>query len=677
MLVFFEITDFVSLEAKCISESIKNTFFINLSYRFTNNENPTQLIEFVTREARRFINFEFLTLYLVEGDLLVSHFTTDPEFKIRGKSLTCKIGTGLSGLVAKVRKAITINDSRNSHITQVVAGTTDTDESLISVPLISNDILYGVITISAQSMNMFSKEDEDNLCEIANFIAIIYEKMSLHNKLYKSENRFLSLINESVLGIMILHGEKIRFISRKMREFLNYDDKYLIDRNIISLVVETSRSIFIAQLTSYHLNTDTGIFDIEFYNSDKNVVVLELSFTTIEYEGQVSILLTANDVTKRVEMNKNLVQNQKLESLGALTSGIAHDFKNILAGIMGAADLMMLKSEENSQIYNYAKVIKSSAHRGASLSQQLLNFGSTRKQLDEVFDLNDVLRETIQIVTYTFNKNIHIEYNMANFPLYFEGDIVKVQQCILNLCVNARDAMPDGGILTIATKFIDDVDEVKDLWPDAYRRAFNFIQISDTGGGIPEHIQESIFKAFFTTKEKNKGTGLGLSTTKQIIDDYNGHITLRSKMGEGTSFYILLPWEEKVVEQIEDISVSVNIKLHTILLVDDELVILEVAKELLEEIGCTVYTTDNGFEALEILDQHPEISLALIDRIMPKMDGFTLLKKIKEIKPNLKVIFASGFITESDTEEFRKHGAFDFIQKPYKLEELLKLLNNV
>jgi PAS domain S-box-containing protein len=676
LLIFHNIESAVNAITRLKYEQIKNEFFIKLSHVLVNNEDISAIFEFVAKEAKRFVDYDFLTLYIIEGNLLVSHYTNDPEFKVRGKNLTSHMGSGLSGTVAKIRRSMTINDTRHSHIAQRVEGTSESDECLMSVPLLSKNNIYGVLTVSRQSLKYFVESDQKNLEVVAGFVALIFEKSLLIDKLTISEDRFLSVINESSMGVVILQSNKIAFTNRKMRDFLDYSEKYLLGKDIFLFIEDSFKVLFTAQLTSYHLKTDLGIIEVAFKNSENALVHLELSFASVDYKDQNSILITANNITKTIELNKHLQQAQKLESLGALTSGIAHDFKNILAGIMGAADLLMIKSDEESSAYHYAKVIKSSANRGAGLSLQLLNFSSTRTQ-EEIIDINELLQETIQIIKYTFNKNILIDFNLAIEPLFFEGDLVKVQQCILNLCVNARDAMPNGGTLTIKTSFVNDFEQIQKNWSEAVNRAYNLIEITDTGSGIPEDKQSKIFDSFFTTKEKSKGTGLGLSTTKSIILEYDGHITFKSKLGKGTTFFVYLPWVEKE-EPISDFNFGApkNVA-HTILLVDDELIVLDVAKELLEELGCTVYATDNGFEALELLHQHPEINIALIDRIMPKMDGFTLLKKIKEKKPETIVIFASGFIQESDIKEIKANGAHDYILKPYKLEELITLLNSV
>jgi len=677
LLIFQMIESYKEIEENLRFQTAKNQFLTNLTRMNNSSEDIEKILEFIVSEARKIVDFDFFTLYVVEDTRLHMRFSTDPEFKVRGNNIGKNLGDGLTGMVAKIRTSMTINDTRSSSIPQKVEGTSDDDECCISTPIQNDKKIFAVTLVSRMSLNYFTEADQNTIEELFNLLVVKFEKIDLQKKIDKANKRYDSIINESVLGVLILAENKIIFSNRKMLEFLDYGEKYLLNRDIFSLIEDSNKSMFMAQLTSFQLNSGLSTFEITLKNVENKEIIFEMNLSSIEWKEQNCILIIANNITKRVELNNHLLQAQKLESLGALTSGIAHDFKNILAGIMGAADLLMLKSDETSQTYNYAKVIKSSASRGASLSHQLLNFSSTRKLKEEIFNLNDVLQETIQIITYTFNKNILLQYDFSKDLLFFEGDVVKIQQCILNLCVNARDAMPDGGTLTIRTKMVRDVEEIKNLWPEAENRAYSYIEISDTGSGIPDAILPSIFDAFFTTKEKNKGTGLGLATTRSIMLEYKGFITLTSKVGVGTSFYIFLPWIENVLSVAETTTTSKKTKVHNILLVDDEPVILDVATELLEEIGCTVHATDDGYKALEMIEQFPDIDLAIIDRIMPKMDGFTLLKKIKELKPEVVVVFASGFVQESDQVEFKNHGALTFIQKPYKLEDLIALLNKI
>ena|GEM_PF-2248167 len=640
---------------------------------------PQLITKMIIDESRNLIEFDYGTTFLLQDDTLTPFYTDNPDFISKVGNFSIKIGEGLTGTVAKTGKAQIANDTFNNPITMQIPGTPVThNECIMSAPLINSEgKMLGVMTYSRESLYHFTDMDLQLLEVLAVLAANIFDKTELLRKIEEEKEKHETLINESALAFLVIYDKKIIFCNRKFSELIKYETNELIGSDIFDFISLKDRSFFISQLTTFTLVGKTEIFEYEFFTSDKKSIILEFSLSSIIWDGRTSILASASDVTERIELNKRMLQTQKLESIGTLTSGIAHDFKNILTGIVGAVELILLKAEEGSSIKNMAKAIKLSADRAVKLSQRLL--GYSRKVEDEIdiFDVNSLMRETLEIVTFTFDKNIEIKLDISSEPLFFEGDSVKIQQCIMNLCVNARDVMPNGGTLSIKTSLLKDFVYTKQIWAQAENINYSFIEITDTGPGIPDHLQEILFEPFFTTKSKGKGTGLGLSTTKTIITDYKGNISVKSKLGVGSSFRILLPWIAQEKEQDDDISHKVHTKTHSILLVDDEEIILDIAKDLLEELGNKVFAVNNGYDALDLIEQNPKITLAIIDRMMPKMDGLTLLKLLKRKKPELIVIVASGFLQDDVIQEFLDNGAEQCIAKPYTLDQLSRILKDM
>ena len=676
LIIFNDLTPIKESNKKLKIEINKNIILSKIAHSIISSNDSHSIIKTIVEESKNLIEYDSGTLFLFDGTYLIPYYTNDSDLKEKVSEIKIKIGQGLSGLVAKIKKGMIVNDAGNSPIAMSVEDTPDIEECLISSPLINNNNLIGVMTFSRLGKKPFKNEDLKTLELLSVQTAAVLDNSMLLEKLKKSESKYNSLINESALAIMIIVNKKIVFCNKRLSEFLDYQLEQLLGKDIVDLIINKDKSMFASQLTTFLLDGKTDVFEIELLASNEKNVVMEFSLSSIDWEEQTSILITASNITEKIELNKQLLQTQKLESVGALASGIAHDFKNVLAGITGAADMILLKTDETSPINNFAKIIKTSADRGTRLSQRLLGFSRKEDYESQVFDINELLQEIIEIISYTFEKNIELISNLSEEPLFFEGDPVKIQQCLLNLCVNARDAMPMGGKLKIQTMLIRDTNQVKEKWDKIDNRFYILIVISDTGIGIPDDIQSTIFDPFFTTKEKGKGTGLGLSTTKSIVTDYKGNIFVDSKINEGTSFLLYLPWIEHYERKINSQPSITDVNSHSVLLVDDEEIVLDVAKDLLEELGSTVYAVDNGFDALKVIKTHSDIEIALIDRMMPKMDGLTLLKKIKELKPDIKVIIASGFIQESEIKDFKKFGAFDYISKPYRLEELVKILKD-
>jgi PAS domain S-box-containing protein len=678
LIILHDINPFKSeihnLEYELKKHSVINTF----SQLVLNIDNPKSIIEIILDKSKELIDYDYATMFLSKGDHLEIFYSNDPEIKEQEGILKVPFGKGVAGLVAKIKKTYSVTDARTNPFVMQLENTDVVDESIVSTPMLDNSGgLIGVINLARDGIRAFTEEDKKTLETLAMHAASVFSRTNMLQKLVESDSKYQTLIYGSALSILIILNNKIVFCNSKFCKHFDYTEKELLGKDIIDLIADKDKSMFISHLNNFIMEETSEIIEFECKPASNKKLIMEFALSSIVWLGVKSIMATANNVTDKVELNKQLLQAQKIDSIGSLTSGIVHDFKNVLTGILGAADLILVKTETASHIFNLAKIIKTSANRAVILSQRLLSFSRKDDTEQQIFELNEFLREIVEIISYTFDKNIEVKVDIADEQLFFQGEQTKIQQCIQNLCVNARDAMPGGGTLTVRTSLIKDINEAKKYYAEAENKYYSLIEISDTGSGIPDDIKESIFEAFFTTKEKGKGTGLGLSTTKIIINDYKGNITLKSKLNYGTTFYIILPWIQH--EKISNITQVDNTKFQArnILLVDDEELILEIGQELLEELGNNVFVANNGFDALEVIKSHPDISLALIDRIMPKMDGITLLKKIKAMRPDITVIIASGLLQESMVQDFLENGATDCITKPYRLEELKKLLANL
>ena len=660
------------------AEIQKNSILNKFSQLVINVKDPREIIEIILEDSRSLIDYEFATMYSLNNGILSPYYTNCDEIKAVQDSFTFPVGRGITGLVARIKKSMMANDSKNNPFTQTVPDTEEQDESVLSSPVItSNDEVLGVITMTKTGNRNFTEMDLQTLDVIAKHSATVLEKTSLLNKIVDSEFKYYSLINQTALAMFILTDRKIVFCNNKFSEMLGIKIDNLLGQNIIDFIKEKDRSMFISNLTNFIIHEKSESFEFEFETYHKENLYLEFSFSNILWENNKSILATANNVTERVELNKKLQQSQKIESIGSLTPGIIHDFNNILSVILGAVDLMLMKTEADSPLYKLINIIKNSSNRAALLAQRLLNYSRKLEIEDQTFELNEFLQENIDFLSFNFDKSIQIEPHYSSTPLYFKGQQTKIHQCIHNLCVNARDAMPEGGKLIVRTMFLPTPSETQKLWPQAKNIPYSFIEVKDTGSGIPENIQDRIFENYFTTKEIGKGTGLGLSTTKKIINEYNGEILMKSVINEGTTFSIFLPWVEKVKEIINLNQPFTSSKQHKIILVDDEESILEIGKALLTELGHDVITFNNGFDAYNTIQEDAEISVAIIDRVMPNMDGLTLLKKIKEVRPKLPIVVASGFLIESMIKDIYAAGATDCLDKPFKLDEIKYILNKI
>jgi len=394
----------------------------------------------------------------------------------------------------------------------------------------------------------------------------------------------------------------------------------------------------------------------------------------------VNYVAVKRDVTQELKVESQVRQMQKMEGIGTLASGIAHDLNNVLAPILLALELLdSYVTDRDGR--DLIETMRQSAQHGANLVKQVLSFARGAKLELAALDLVTLWKEMESIIRDTFPKNIILNLQYSPDLYAVEGDSTQLRQVFMNLCVNARDAMPKGGMLDISMKNVALDDIYAGMNPNAKAGTYVVIQVSDKGGGIPRNIQEKIFDPFFTTKEPGKGTGMGLATVMSIVKSHGGFINLYSEEGNGSSFNVYLPSMLSPKESGEtEVEQGKPHRGHgeTVLLVDDEEKVLSVAKMVLEKAGYRVITATNGAEALALYVQHGgRIDIVLTDMAMPVMDGRATILAIKAMNPEAKIIASSGLISDVDSASIKKLGAMKLIPKPYTAETMLRALTEV
>ena len=418
--------------------------------------------------------------------------------------------------------------------------------------------------------------------------------------------------------------------------------------------------------------------ELLFQNEEKEKRAAELIIANKE-------LLFQNEERKRADKTKRgleaqLQQAQKLESIGTLASGIAHDFNNILGIILGHSSLLeRLREDSNMHSESVAAIMKAT-QRGALLVKQLMLFARKAEPLLESVKINNIIGELTKLLQETFPKTVSISTALQRDLPSIVADSSQIHQVLLNLLVNARDAMPKGGTIAITTRTVEG-EAVRSRFAKATARQYVKVEIADTGIGMDEATRQRIFEPFFTTKGPGKGTGLGLAVVFGIVEHHNGFIDVRSIPGEGTSFVLYFPITERAPEIGQRVRKSIEEipgGTETILVIEDEEMLKDLVKVSLVSKGYTVLTAEDGMQGVELYRSHQkEIAVVLSDVGLPLLSGPDVFRKIREINPEAKVILASGFFDPETKSEMFKAGLKNFIQKPYMPDEVLQKIREV
>jgi PAS domain S-box-containing protein len=408
--------------------------------------------------------------------------------------------------------------------------------------------------------------------------------------------------------------------------------------------------------------------------------IFQINHVGIMYQGKKAMLEVFVEVTEQRALQNQFLQAQKIQSIGTLAGGIAHDFNNILGIILAYSSFIEKEGADKKKIKESSAAINKAVERGAALVRQILTFARKTDVSFQSLNIPEFIQEIISMLEETFPKVIEIKKNIEGTIPVINADPAQMHQALLNLCVNARDAMPNGGLLNITVEVVEQR-KLREQFTAASNERYVCIAVSDTGTGIDPQNKHRIFDPFFTTKEKGKGTGLGLSVVYGVMQTHHGFVHVESEEGKGTTFFLYLPIpHESEVTQRQDDSNNSEIAGGTekILLVEDEEMLRSFVQELLESNGYFVYTAADGLEAITLYTIYKnEIDLVLTDIGLPKITGIEEFKKLREINPQVKILLASGFLEPRTKSELLDAGAKGFIQKPYVPNEILKEIRKI
>ncbi len=454
------------------------------------------------------------------------------------------------------------------------------------------------------------------------------------------------------------------------------------------IIGKTANKILYKQVTSeleqaLHKVVETGSWLGELNKvtkTGKNIIVASRWTLVRDEAGNPESILTVDtDITEKKQLENQFLRTQRLESLGTLASGIAHDLNNILTPILAIAQLLPLKlNSEKPDCSEMLTMLENSAKRGADMVKQILTFARGNEARRTVLQINHLLKDIEQFAKGTFPKSIVIQSNLPQDILTVSADPTQMHQVLMNLVVNARDAMPNGGTITISAQNLYIDESYARMNIEAKVGSYIVVTIADTGTGIEPEVIERVFDPFFTTKEVGKGTGLGLSTAIGIVKNHGGFIQVSSELGKGSQFKVYLPsTRKKGIEAVQENAAQLG-NSELILVVDDEPAICEIIKTSLESHNFEVFTAADGIEAISTYVQNKKkISLVLIDMMMPEMDGVTAIRTLQQLNPQVQIIVMSGLASTQTLAQAAGNGIQGFLAKPFTNSDLLNTINAV
>ena len=522
-----------------------------------------------------------------------------------------------------------------------------------------------------------------------NQIKLKKENKIVNGKLEVTQQRYQYLVDASPDIIYILSPEgDITFINGAVKSLLECEADQLLNKHYTHILFEDD-----IDKAKYRFNERrtgsraTSGLELRLKTSNnghdpEKCLMVELKSMGIYDKTDETFLGTygvARDIGDRKRLEAQLLQSQKMEAIGTLAGGIAHDFNNLLMGIMGRISLIKHDIGLNHPQYKHFKDIEDIAKRGADLTKQLLGFAMGGKYEVKPTDINKLIEKCSDMFGRT-RKESKIHTTLQKDVCVVEIDRSQIEQVLLNLFVNAWHAMPGGGDIFIKTKNISLNDD--DVMPYGIKPGeFVMVSVTDTGVGMDKETRQHIFEPFFTTKKLGRGTGLGLASAYGIIKNHGGLINVNSKKGEGTTFNFYLPVvEAQIVSQLpNDTEKEILHGTETILIVDDEEIIINVSQEMLSNMGYDIFVAGGGKEALEIFKKNKDkITLVMLDMIMPDLAGSLVYNVLKEIKPNIKVLLSSGYSIDDQASKIMSRDCGDgFIQKPFNMLQLSRMIRKI
>jgi len=490
-----------------------------------------------------------------------------------------------------------------------------------------------------------------------------------------------ALLDVATDGILVINlQDQILFWNKGAQQIYGWDSEELLDKDAHKLLFKEEKLPRLAEIQQIVALKGNWYGELQQVTKQGKEITVQSRWTLVQnYRQQPqSILIVNSDITEKKQLEAQFLRAQRMESIGTLAGGIAHDLNNVLAPILMSVQLLALSIPDDDRSQQWLEILENNTKRGADLVKQVVSFARGIKGDHTIVQVRHLLGEIRQIAQETFPKLIKIKTDIPPNLWTVSGDATQLHQVFMNLCVNARDALTDGGTLSISGQNLAIDEHYARMNLDAQVGLYIVITVADTGAGIPPEILDRIFEPFFTTKELGQGTGLGLSTVMGIIKSHGGFVNVYSELGQGTKFKVYLPAVKAAdTESEEQLELPIGQK-ELVLLVDDEAAIREITKTSLETYQYRVMMASDGIEAIALYTEYQDdISIVLVDMMMPEMNGPNTIRSLQEINPQVKIIAVSGLAASDKLNQASIMGIKTFLYKPYTAQELLTAIKEV
>jgi len=536
----------------------------------------------------------------------------------------------------------------------------------------------GAIIWTSMNVRSFVGE-KGNLVFYEGTIEDVTKRKLAETALHESEEKYRSVVENALIGFYIIQDNLFRFVNAQFCIMLGYAYEEIIDTLGLMDIVHPDDHSRARDILENQLNCGTKNARSEFrvIRKDGKSITAQVYWSVLTYNGRAAAFGTFIDITKERSLESQLRQAQKLEAVGSLASGISHDFNNILTTLLGYGELLKNKIEKTSPLMDYIDNMLFASEKAVALTKSLLAFSRKQPITLRPVSINMLVRGTEKLLKRLITEDITLATQLADYDIMIMADQTQIDQILFNLTTNAKDAMPQGGILKISTSIVELDKDFAFVHGFGEAGRYALLSIADTGIGMDTKTREKIFEPFFTTKKIGQGTGLGLATVYGIVKQHSGYITVSSTPGQGTTFDIYIPTIQSTVKDIRPVTVAIRGGDEIILVAEDDDDVRPLVCELLETYGYQTVQAAHGQDAVDAFTKHENIALAIIDSVMPKKNGMEVYREIKKTNPYIKVIFISGYSREVIFDKGINDAEFAFVSKPLSLIPLLQKVREV